>query len=698
MTSEDFQRSGLPRWVPRAALAVVLLVAWANFLSTGRWALLPGALSGWRQPWYGLALFTATALALMTWRLVGAPARIGRGPSLAIFAAGAAVLVAALFSRLPLSTWNQIPFQDDYTPLFQAAADGVRRMERGSVVGWNWWLLGGYPTSNDIAQSFAALAFVPMIVFGDRLGYHVLHALVFLAIPAFAWWDIRQDDPEEAWLAGGVALLCTAGYFVTIGNSGDTNSLIGVFCAGVALVGSRAARLGRRWGGPVLMLGLTLALYSHVAFVVYAGAYLLLEAAYYRDVKAILRLAIASAFAIVISLPVHWESLRYPAYVSFNNTVYDPGGPMNWPLFFRLVYYNVEILALPHRWFNDYRSLTNVWLVALLVMAVAAGRTRAGFYAAAVVLTQALLRLNTWVAGAMFDRIQHMMPLLAGPALAGFVLRFSGTRRLAIALAAVIALYVATSFVPVPHVPELRAFDPPLIDRIARSDGSLILVEISPHRNMSTDPARRSTKTPFNVHFEGLLPGVAGQRFYTQMWDGWIWSTLRGQVVGAGTFAGRPIGDTPPATFVAEMRRWGVKHLFVWTDATREYLAGSGFFTERWRGGLWSEFELGDADTRDVVTPTGSGRLSALDFFGANVELVDVTAGSRVIVRTNYYPAWRAETAGREVRLYAFDRQLAFDAPNSGSYTVRLAYPRYYGLSVLALCAALGGFWVMSRV
>ncbi len=688
---------GLPRWASQAALACVLLLAWPNFLFTGKWASLPGALNGWRQPWYGLALVATTALALMTWRQIGAPVRVGRGPSLAIFAAGAAVLLAALFSRLPVSTWNQIPFQDDYTPLFQAAADGVRRMQRGSVVGWNWWLLGGYPTSNDIAQSFAALMFFPMIVFGDRVGYHLLHALVFLAIPAFAWWDIRQDDPEEAWLAGGFALLFTAGYFVTIGNSGDTNSLIGVFCVGVAMVGSRAARLGRRWGGPVLMLGLTLALYSHVAFVVYAGTYLLLEAAYYRDVKAILRLAVASAFAIVMSLPVHWESLRYPAYVSFNNTVYNPGAPINWPAFLRTVYYNIEILALPHRWFNHYPSLTNLLLPAVLVMACAPGRARSGFYAAAVVLTQALLRLNTWEVGAMLDRIQHMMPLLAGPALAGFVLRFSGTRRLAIAIAALIALFVATSFVPVPHVPELRAFDPPLIDRIAASDGSLILVEINPHRDMDSGPGR-SARTPFNVHFQGLLPGVAGQRFYTQMWDGWIWSKFRGQVVGGGTFAGRAIGETPPATFVAEMRHWGVKHLFVWSDASRDYLAGSGFFTERWREGLWSEFELGDVDTRDVVTPTGSGRLSALDFFGANVELVDVTAGSRVIVRTNYYPAWHAETAGRGVRLYAFDGQLAFDAPNSGSYTVRLAYPRYYWLSILAFCAALAGCWCMSRM
>jgi hypothetical protein len=291
-----------------------------------------------------------------------------------------------------------------------------------------------------------------------------------------------------------------------------------------------------------------------------------------------------------------------------------------------------------------------------------------------------------------------MLPFLAGPALAGFVVRFSGTRRLAMALTVLIALYTATSFAPVPHVPNLRAFDPPLVDRIAAADGNMILVEVSPHRDMDSHPERRSARTPFHVHFEGLLPGVAGQRFYTQMWDGWTWSVFRGQVVGAGTFAGRAIGETPPAAFAAEMRRWGVKHLFVWTDATRDYLARSGFFVERWRGGLWSEFELPGVDTRAIVTTAGAGQLRALDFFGANVDLVDVTAGSRVVVRTNHYPAWRAEAGGREVRLYPVDGQMAFDAPSSGSYTVRLEYPRYYGLSMLALAAALVGLWVMTRL
>ena len=268
---------------------------------------------------------------------------------------------------------------------------------------------------------------------------------------------------------------------------------------------------------------------------------------------------------------------------------------------------------------------------------------------------------------------------------------------LALALSAAIALYCATSFVPVRHVPELRAFDPPLIDRIAAADGNLVLVEISPHRDMDSDPNRRSPRTPFDAHWEGLLPGVAGQRFYSQMWDGWVWNVFKRHIVGAGTFAGQAIEETAPEVFAAEMRQWGVRYLFVWTDQARNYLAGSGLFTERWRGGRWSQFELNGADPRSVVTTTGSGRLRNLDFLGGEVELTGVTAGTPVRVRTNYYPAWRARLGDRDVPLRSGDGQIEFVAPDTGDYVVGLEYPRYRWLSLAAIAALLAGACVLTR-
>ena len=684
-------------WVPLAALSVALALAWLNFLFTSRWAAVPGALHGSRKPWYAAALLVATVLAIAHRRRLGTPVRLGQSVSLVVLLAGIAVLVTSLLSRLPPSTWLEIPFKDDWTPLFQQAVNGVSLLRRGVVVGWNWWFLGGYPTSTDIAQNFATLAFVPMSLFGDRLGYHLLHVVLFLAVPAFVWWDLRYEDRETSLVAAGFACLFAAGYFGPLGSSGDTNSLVGVFCAGLALVSSRSARLGRRWGGPVLVVALTLAMYSHTAFFVYAVIYLLVEAVYFRDKAAAIRLVFAATVSVIAALPAHWESFRYPGFVSFNNTVYDPGAPINWSIFFSTIYYNIEILALPHRWFNDYRSLANVWLPVLLVVALRPGRSRVGLYAWMAVITQVLLRVNTSEAGALFDRIQHMLPMLTAPALAGFVLCCSGTRTLAVALVAVIGLYVQTSLAPIRHVPELRAFNPALINRIAESGGSLVLVEISPHRDMDSHPTRRSPTTPFDVHFEGLLPGVAGQRFYSQMIDGWVWNVWRGQVVGAGTHYGRPIGETPVEDFVREMGRWGVAHLFVWTEASRVYLRESGRFVEQWSDGRWSHFVLPDADVRSVVTSAGRGRLRNLDFLGADVELSDVRAGDEVVVRANYYPAWRALTGDSEIELHARDGQLAFRAPAAGSYVVRLEYPRYRVLSLIAITVIIGGVWILAR-
>src|SRR4029077_9570046 len=100
----------------------------------------PGALNGWRQPWYAAALVAATILAIATRRRIGQPARIGRGVAAVLFAAGAGLLLAALFSRLPPRDWVQLPFQDDWTPLYQSAVNGVRLPERRRRVGWSAWL------------------------------------------------------------------------------------------------------------------------------------------------------------------------------------------------------------------------------------------------------------------------------------------------------------------------------------------------------------------------------------------------------------------------------------------------------------------------------------------------------------------------------------------------------------------------------
>src|SRR5687767_12321790 len=101
------------------ALLLSLLLAWLNLLLTGRWADVPGALHGWRWPYYALSLTVLTALTLANRRAVGRSAAPPRPFAYLFLVAGVGVFAAAMFSRLPPSSWNQIPFKDDWTLFYQ---------------------------------------------------------------------------------------------------------------------------------------------------------------------------------------------------------------------------------------------------------------------------------------------------------------------------------------------------------------------------------------------------------------------------------------------------------------------------------------------------------------------------------------------------------------------------------------------------
>jgi hypothetical protein len=662
--------------VPRAALLLSLVIAWVNFVGTAKWAQLPGALNGWKRPWYGVALAAATLLAVVTPVRKAAPVRLGRiGQAAAIM--GLAVLVGALFGSFPPSSWNQIPWRDDWPVRFQTTIDGIHLLERGAVAGWQWAFLGGYHTSSNISQSLAVLAFVPVELFGPTLGFHLLHALMVLAIPALLYWDLSLDGSTDvALLTAAFGGICSAGIFGTTMPSGDTNSIAGLVCALAALIASRAARVGRRWGGPALIGALTLTAYSHIGFFAYAVVYLVLEVIFYRDRAGAIRTAAAIAASAVAALPVYWELLRYPGFTHLNNVLFDPAAAIPWKALLIDVAYNIQILLQPYRWFNDYGGLTTVFLPVFCVVALGT-KSRAGFYAWAAIATIAMTRLNAPGFGYAFARPGHMLAAFAPPVLAWFIIEMSGNRALALALTIVVGLYVQSSFEPLWHVHDVREVNPALVDHLASLDGNLVLIEDSPHRNLNATPGRRTVKPLLDAHIEALLPGATGRRFYGQEWDSWHWSRFRAQVLAGGAFQGRDIGDTPISDFEAELRRWGVKHLVVWSDPTKEYLRRAEPFAARWTAGPWVDFEFNGADVRQIVTPTGTGTLRNLDPLGADVDLEGVRAGDTVVVRTNYYPAWRATADGRAVALLSAGGQLAFIAPRDGRYRVRLDYPKH---------------------
>lgn len=680
-----------------AALLLSLTIAWLNLATTGRWASVPGALHGWRLPFYALALGFSTVSALLWLRR---PARAaGSGHSVPWLAAGAglAVLVGAFFSAFPPPTWRQVPFYDDWPGLMQIAADGVGLLSRGAAVGWSWHFLGGYHSSADLGQSLALTGFLPIQLFGTTIGFHLLLAAFTALVPLAVYLDLGlEHDRRVTLLATGIASLLTAGYFATVMRSGMANSTAGVGFLGLALAGSHAARLGRRWGGPLLVVALTLVLYSHAAFFVYGSVYLAIEAWFYRDWRMAIRSATALAVAFVAALPLHWELIRYPEYFRPNNLYWDAPPAFDWRGFIRNVYYATEILVRPGRWFNDYVGAAHVWLPTVVVVATLR-RSRPVFYAWAALATVVMLRLNTPQLGIILAREMYAYPLLLSPALAVFVAHLPARPAVAPAVLLALGLFLAVPFEQVPHVPNVAAFNPALVDRVKRAPGGMVLLENNPHWNMIATPGQRSERSKFETHYEALLPAATGKRFFGQPQDGYHRSIFRDRALAGGAFRGRSILDEPMDRFAAEMRRWGVSRLFVWSNPSIRALDSSPLFRLNWRADPWREYAVADSDTRDVTTESGRGTLASYDALGGVVALDGVRAGDTVVVRTNFFPAWDAYANDVPVTLVNKEGQLAFQAPFDGTYRVELRYPRRTGWLLLAWCAVAAGCILLAR-
>jgi hypothetical protein len=675
----------LERLTPRFAVRLSLIVWWLNVILTTRWAHVPGSIHGPKRPFFlaAFVVFSVLAWRQRTWDRVVMP-RAWRWA----LAAGALLLGAGFLTWFPPGTWHQLPFLDNWIPRYQSTIEQIALMRRGALVGWNWWFLGGYQLSSDITQNLGVPALPFVALFGPELGFHLLHLALFAAVPVLVFLDLHlSEDRETATLAAALVCLLTAGYSFSAVKSGDTNTLAGVCTTTLAVLAMHSAWRGRRYGPPLLAATLALTAYTHLGFFAYAVGYCALHCVYYRDRRGAIVLAASVAIAGIAALPLMWENWTLPAFFSFNNVLLNPPESFQWARFARQFYYNVEILFRPGRWFNDYTTPIRIFLPVAILLAVQA-RGRVGFHAWCGLATLGLFTLTYAEFGFAFSRALHIQPVFTASVLAGFIVRHAGSRRVAAGLLATLALYVQVVFWTVPHVNNVDEWNAPLLARIRQATQGIVLLENSPHADMIEAPDASSPKPPFGVHFEPLLPGSTGRRFYAGFWDGWQWSIFRQNLLAAGAIWGKPILDVPHDRVLQELGRWGIRDVFVWSPDSLRFFAASPEFERGWEAAPWQHFVRRSADTRQVMTTTGEATLAAMDPLGARVELRDVQAGSLVIIRTNYYPAWSAVLDSEPVPLSAVDGQLAFRAPRSGSYAVDLVYPRRRAL----IAAALAGF------
>lgn len=664
-----------------------------------------------RESWQPFARFN-DALAWLLRREVSLP--------LVLFLAILSFLV-----KFPPAQFDSLIFFDDYPTIYTVTLKGWEILKQGGIFGWDSRLMGGYHTVSDVSHNeiFFLLPFLP---FGPRIGFHLMIMFFYILFPFLLYWYAKLEFGEErlAILALWIGLFTVFGFFDNLLYWGMVNSFIGLNFMLLNLALFALMRQRKPYASFFLILSLSLTLYAAVGFFAYSLLLLAIDFLFHAAIKRrfewemIGRLAFVMIATFLITLTFTYPFLRFPDYFIQSDEIYAP------------VHYGVrEILDQSAKALSRFAN-SRLWLLGqpvryqgvfivsipiLLSLAWSHWHGRAEAHRAHSTTGNASRAALKSAASAA---VIMVISLLVSPSVDMFVsrIRFVLPVVLALAYAAwlneekqlhpapfFIVLTILTATLPsrlsksIPHEQSLRAYNSPLIDQIEALDSDLLLLESMGGYDLATEGAG-STQTPEeHVHLESYFPLETSKNYLANNQEGYHHSIYRRNFITSGAFRGRLLTDWPAEEIKEFLSSWGIRHLVLWSDIAKDYFGSDADFRQLWTDGFWSIYEYADAIPGDVVAEKGGGEIIVKSYFEQRVELNDVRNGDLITLRMNYFPAWRAYYGDRELALQDNRGFMAFLAPDDGSYSVELRYPRYTSLSILALVVILASFLLSWR-
>ncbi len=620
-----------------------------------------------------------------------------------------ALLLASFLVKFPLSQFDELVFFDDYPTIYTVTLKGWEMLKQGGLFGWDPAMMGGYYTSSDVSHNeiFFMLPFLP---FGPRVAFHLMILFYYMAFPVLLYGYARLlfADERAALLALWGGAFVAFGFFDNLLYWGMVNSFIGLCFLLLDLILVRLMRRGWPYASFFLILSLSLTLYAATGFFVYTLLLIGLDFLWHFDRRMIPRLAFVMAAAFVITLTFTYQPLVYADYYIQSDEIYAPVA-YTIPQIIGQSIQALDRVARPGTWLLGvpvrYQGLFIVSLPIIVALAweqVRARRLR-GNAALGVVLMAAVVMLATLVVSPSVDmfvsRIRFVLPVylvLIYSAWLGQERRLQPAAVLVV-LAIILPTLPSRLWEPIPHQASLRAYNAPLLEAIEGLDSDLILLESMGGYDLATEGEGVTEFPETLTHLEPYFPFETSKRYMANNQEGYHHSVYRRNFITSGAFRGRLLTDWPREEIRAFLDQWGIKHLVLWSDIAKGYFEGDSHFARIWGDGFWAIYAYDGATPGDILAASAGGTLVPLGYFEQEVRLTGARAGELVRLRMNYFPAWRAYHAGQTVNLFDQEGLLAFEAPADGDYVVELRYPRYVGLSVLALLTIVVSFGLTRR-
>lgn len=620
---------------------------------------------------------------------------------LCVFTFSISFLLLFFLYTFPLNEWGSYILVDDYAPTFADSMLGFEILKQGGYYGWSSSFYGGFFTASNSGTNLIHFL-LPLSFLGWETGFHLMILLFFLGFPFLCFYYVRiccGENSNRALVVLPIATFFVLTYFRDILRWGMVSSFIGVDLIILSLILFQRLKDNKRYSFFFLTFTLSLLFYTHIPMFIYGIMFILIDFLITPNKRDFKYICYLGGLLLIIAFPFFIYKIKYSAYIilshnyfpsEFSLSAYLMELPKNYRLLFNITNWSAYLTAL-----KLFYPL--LFLPVLIYMFFHKKWRKQVIFALFIPILFPILPPTLRI---LFSRALYTMPFLMSILLAGFLIINYEKKHFVILLMGLslsLVVYSSPYFVAkpfiFPHGKPGNFYNKPLVETIKTLDGRYIAIENNQH--FLAKPVVPA------FHWLGLLQLETNKLFFSNYHDGYPNTPYRGNSFESGFFRGKVIDEWAIEDINNVLLKWGIKYLVVWHDETKKYFNNQPqFFEKNWQDTDWIIFRFKNADIRSaVVDNNGKAIIIDNDFFKKQVILSNSQKGSKVVLRTNYFPAWKAYYNNKEIPLINFQGQIGFIAPDSGDYKVEMKYPRYTILNILAIIAImLSGFLSYKRI
>jgi len=602
--------------------------------------------------------------------------------------------------------FNSFVFRDDLPAVYWVTEQGIKMLKQGGIFGWDSTFFGGYYNLADISPNLAFFVFPFSLVFGLKTGFNLFYFFIFISFsPLFYIYSralINDARINAGCLWMSFFVLCT--FFLNTLIWGNLEVFLGLELLVVNLIVCESFLKKARLSGFLLVTLLTLTLYAHPAFFLYSLLIVFVRILADRGAGDLIRYAYVLVFVLLATLPFSYPLIKYNRYFTVDAYAYsslsERFAPLNMLRLFKIgllpgfkqIFFDwarSPVLSLCKSYVTIFSVVSPVFLYVCLyqknnfrksLFSLAAG----GLIVLAFKGLQSLIinRIDFVFAAMIILALGHFLALYHGKIIMLLVLSF-----ITVYCFLFPPDYILSKIGTISGVEE---YNSALVSEIKALEGNLVLFEQGGNWNyiQASRKNEASERPVLDIHFEPLMARETSKRFFSGIAEGYHIHMDRYNTLISGTYKGKKVSDRDISVFNDLFQKWGIEYLALWTNESKRYFSKhKDLYEEIWSDKEWVIYRYKYARPEPVSVKRGYGSVEHQDFYRKTLRLSDMLEGEEVLLKSNYFPAWKAYFNGKRVDLREKDRQVLFNAPANGSYSIKMVFPKYAPLSIVSIAS-----------